>query len=163
MKKLLALICGIVLCMSMVACGNSDEKNSSVKEDSSSVTENSKAETSSGKDSSTTEISDIKTLEDFIAANNESFVTLNKQLDGTGASFEVFARDNSLVFSYKYTSDAIKNDDKTKKSLEASVKSDESSYKNLLEATRITVPSTKSVIVEYLDSKGEVISSFEFK
>ena len=171
MKKILALVCGLVMCLSMVACGSSDDKSSSKEETSSAVSSNeeSKAEEPKGdasksEDSTAGGIStDAKTLEDFIEENKSTFDALNESLKNSGISLEVLARDNSLVYSYKYTIDTIKNDETTKKSLETSMKAQESTFDNALQSVKALVPETKSVIVEYLDSKGEVIKSFEFK
>ena len=186
MKKILALVCGLVLCLSMAACGSEDDKTTSSANEgtsstvSSSAIEDSKESTneestadsqsqnggaSKAEDNSSAEElkTEVKSVEDFIKQNQSTFDALNKALENSGISLEVLARDNSLVYSYKYTIDTVKNDETTKKSLETSMKSQESTFKNALQSVKALVPSTKSVIVEYLDSKGKVISSFEYK
>lgn len=185
MKKILALVCGLVLCLSMAACGSNDDKTtssanesnstavSSVAEDSNESTAEestadsqsqnggaSKAEDDSSAENLNTE---VKTVEDFIEQNKSTFDTLNKTLENSGISLEIFARDNSLVYSYKYTMDTVKNNDATKKSLETAMKSQESTFNSAFQSVKAIVPDAKSVIVEYLDSKGELIKSFEFK
>lgn len=185
MKKILALVCGLVLCISMAACGSNDDKTtssanesnstevSSVAEDSNESTAEestadsqsqnggaSKAEDASSAENLNTE---VKTVEDFIEQNKSTFDTLTKTLEDSGISLEIFARDNSLVYSFKYTTDTIKNDEATKKSLEKSNKAQENTFKNALQSVKTLVPSTKSLIVERLDSKGEVILSYEYK
>lgn len=162
MKKILALVCGLVLCLSMAACGSKDDNSSSAKEESSStVTESSSvAEESSSVVESN---SDTVTLQDFIDQSNETFDAFKKQLEGSGMSCEILARDNSLVYSYQYTTDTIKNDDATKKTLEDTLKTQESTFKTVFDSVKQVVPEAKSVIVEYKDSKGEVITSVEFK
>lgn len=75
---------------------------------------------------------------------------------------EIFARDDSLVFSYQYKTDLI-DEKATGEMLQKSLNNYSSTYKNTYDSLKRDVPGAKSVIIEYLNKNGKVIASKEYK
>lgn len=71
-------------------------------------------------------------------------------------------RENSLVYTYKYTTD-IDDIETVKETFDQSLEAGKDSYIQSLNALKLIVPSTESIIIEYLDKDGNIITSGEFK
>ncbi len=201
MKKLMALISSVILCLTFASCSldslkggdssasesssaaessqaesseessetESSEESSAAEESAADVvtesTEDadaSQAEESVGEDGETTTIQ-LDSVQEFIDTNKTTFDSAKKQIEGTGLSMDIVARGNSLVYSYTYTSSSVKNNDELKDSLDKSLDTQGDTFKSVYESVKLVVPSAESVIVEYKDSTGELITSKEFK
>lgn len=102
------------------------------------------------------------TLEDYVAANEETFAEMKDSMAASGMDIQILARGNSLVYSYRYTSDAG-DTALLKRMLDEALDSMSSTFESTLEAIQIMVPTAESVVVEYLTQDGELITSREFK
>lgn len=98
-------------------------------------------------------------LVEFVETNRSSVTTLSNDM----LTADLLARDGSLVYSFKYTETFPEaNVELMKKSLDESLKNNEKTYTDVLDSIRLVAPKTKSVIVEYLNGDGTLISSKEY-
>ena len=171
MKKLLAVLGSLAICLSFAACGEKKDESSSKATESSSVVEASSEEIAEvvaqdsldDADSEAAATGTYDSIQAFIDDNQESFEAYLDALEGTGMTMEIVSRGNSLVYSYKYTDETIENTEEMKSALETSMGTQEETFKTVLSSIQSVVPSAESIIVEYLDNAGEIIASFEFK
>lgn len=99
------------------------------------------------------------TLEQF-AAENQAKIESKSSLYKS----ELVARDNSLVVKTTYTKTYTEAQIETmKKSISNSNTQNSSMYYGLLNEVRKDLPKTKSVIIEFYNGDGTLISSREFK
>jgi hypothetical protein len=125
MKKFLAVLICLVICLSLAACGSSN-----------------------------------RSLEDYAAAAKEE---VSESIDSIeDAKFDILARGNSLVYSYQYTVD-FGDTSALKEALDQALTSQADSFQDLLSSLKSAVPDAESIIVEYLDLNGNIITSREFK
>ncbi len=96
----------------------------------------------------------------------DSFITEIKAevetSDDTG-ELKLFARDDSLVYSYKYKVDLGVDNTLVATALESAMEKNASTYTDLLSRLKDAVKSAESVIVEFLDKDGNVIYTKEYK
>lgn len=170
MKKIwVAVMCGI-LCLSLAACnaqqagsnpggasdaasigsGEAQDKTESTPEDEPDAA-SSQAPAAGG-----------QTLEEYLEANKESFSQLTESMAESGMNIEILARGNSLVYSYQYTTD-VGDAAQVKPLLDEAMDSLGSVFESSLSSIKLVVPSTESVVVEYLTKDGDLITSKEFK
>lgn len=154
MKKLLAVLSCLAMCLSFAACGEKDE-SSAEKTESKATVESSDAQT----EVSSAAASEDMTIDEFIKENKDTFETLKDALNGTGMEMDILARGNSLVYSYKFTTDTATD----KATLDQGLETQKETFVQVLKSLQTVVPSAESVVVEYLDKDGNVISSGEFK
>lgn len=156
MKKLLALVCCLSFCMAFTACKN--DKTDSVSEKT----------TTTASQTTTTLIEQSqapdpdKTVEDYIKENKESFDVFKQSMGGTGLELDISARENSLVYSHRYTF-MINDIETVKETLEQGFESVKESYVITLDALKIAVPTAQSIILEYFDIDGNLITSCEIE
>ena len=182
MKKILAILASLTMCLSFAACGEEKKDESSAKTESSSVAEVSSEEAVEESSEKTVEESSeeedseeaeetgaevttgsYESVQAFIDGNQETFDAFKESLAGSGLSMEILARGNSLVYSYQYTDTSIQDTEEMKTALESSMESQKETFNTVLSSVQLAVPSTESVIVEYFDSEGDIIATFEFK
>ncbi len=159
MKKLLAVLSCLTICLSFAACGDKDESSAEKAESKASV-ESSSVEESKADESA--DASEGKTLQDYIDENKETFDVLKNSYKDSGMELDVLTRENSLVYTYKYTTD-IDDIETVKETFDQSLEAGKESYIQSLNALKLSVPSTESIIIEYLDKDGNIITSGEFK
>lgn len=157
MKKLLAVLSCLTICLSFAACGDKDESSAEKAESKASVESSSIVESEASADAS-----ESKTLQDYIDENKETFDVLKNSYKDSGMELDVLTRENSLVYTYKYTTD-IDDIETVKETFDQSLEAGKESYIQSLNALKLTVPSTESIIIEYLDKDGNIITSGEFK
>lgn len=102
------------------------------------------------------------TLEAYVAANEEIFAEMKDSMAASGMDIQIQARGNSLVYSYRYTSD-VGDTALLKPMLDEALEPLSSTFESTLETIQLAVPSAESLIVEYLTQDGELITSKEFK
>ena len=156
MKKLLAILSCLTICLSFAACGDKDD-SSAEKAESKAAVESSVAESEASADAS-----EGKTIQEFIDENKETFDVLKDSLKDSGMEMDILARENSLVYTYKYTID-VGDTETVKATLDQGLESQKDTFVQILDSLKLTVPTTESVIVEYLDKDGNIITSGEFK
>ena len=157
MKKLLAVLSCLTICLSFAACGDKDESSAEKAESKASVESSSVVESESSAD-----VSEGKTIQDFIDENKETFDVLKDSLKDSGMEMDILARENSLVYTYKYTTD-VGDTETVKAALDQGLESQKDTFVQVLDSLKLAVPATESVIVEYLDKDGNIITSGEFK
>lgn len=105
-----------------------------------------------------------KTVADYIKANEKTFDAAKKAVEDQGMKVDILARGNSLVYAYQFEQEMTQEQiDVLSATLKAAVEAEGDTFRSVLKSLRVAVPSAESVIVEYLDSHGGVISSTEFK
>lgn len=102
------------------------------------------------------------TIQEYVEQNAEQLDSISSSFEGTGINMDILARGNSLVYSCQYTMD-IGDTDLIKSTLDSSLDASSSTYESVLSLLKLQVPSAESVIVEYLDMDGNVITSKEYK
>ena len=146
MKKVFAAIACLAICLSMAACAG----NPAGGKDSSQPTQTQTDKGDNGLD-----------IAGYIAASQKEIDQLTASLKDSGMELKVIARGNSLVYSYQYTT--ISSSDVMKSTLDKAMESTVDTFNTVLKDLKKQVKSAESVIVEYLDKEGEVITSKEFK
>ena len=134
MKKLTALLLCLVLCLSLAAC-------------------NSRETASSG---------NTPAIEAFLESSWEQMDQLTDSFEGSGMEMDLSVQDNWLVYTCRYPLDAG-DSEIIKSTLASSTEAFSSTYEAILAALKAEVPSTESVIVEYVDKDGNELFSKEFK
>lgn len=168
MKKLLSIIACIMVvsAFALTACDSSNDDTSSVASSSAaSTSEASSGSASSEADDSSeasSSSSDGMTIQEYVEQNAEQLDSISSSFEGTGKNMDILARGNSLVYSCQYTMD-IGDTDLIKSTLDSSLDASSSTYESVLSLLKLQVPSAESVIVEYLDMDGNVITSKEYK
>ena len=172
MKKLLALIACLMLCLSLAACGNDQTSSKADDGDTAKTTESAKdedtttapdtADTTEGSTEDTTGSAGSMTMEAFIASIQSQIDEMASSMEGAGLKLNVTARGNSLVYSYQYTID-VGDTSLVKGALEQSMDGMASMFESVLSTMKLAVPDAQSIILEFLDKDGKTIVSKEFK
>ena len=159
-KRVLALMLCLVLCLALAACGNDQTTNSS----STSASDGSNAATEPAASTGTTEatVGSNQAMEAFIANIQDEIDDMTASLQESGMNLKVVARGNSLAYVYQYNTD-LGDTSLVKDALEQSLDSMASVFTSVLSSLKEAVPDAESVIVEYLDQDGNVIVSKEFQ
>lgn len=98
------------------------------------------------------------TVESFAAELRPSV----EQADDTGA-LTLQARENALVYSYKYKIDLGADTATVAAALEASLAGKEATYTDVLAQLKTKVKSAEAVVVEFLDKDGKLIYTKTFQ
>ena len=99
------------------------------------------------------------TLEELVALSQDEIKDLSESLKQMGLEVKLEARNKSMVYSYRYIGEAMLS----KEQLDANLEAAKDTFSSVLSGTKQAEPDTKSLIVEYLDKNGDVITSREFK
>ena len=144
MKKLLALLLTLVFALSLVACGapasNDDDATSSTASVVDSVNQD---------------------IVNFISTQQETIDSIEESYAGV-LGLELEARGNSLVYKYNYLSD-LGDISLVKTSLDSSLESSAETFASSLTTMQLAVPGMESLIIEYYDMNGTLITSREYK
>jgi|GEM_PF-3436992 uncharacterized 29.3 kDa protein len=102
------------------------------------------------------------TLDQYIESIQNEIDQIKTIIAAQGMDIHVFARNNSLVYSYTI---AISTDDieSIGASLEDALNAQSSTFEVLFHQLKTKIPSAESIIVEYLTKDGTIICSKEFK
>ncbi len=149
-KKLLALAMCFALLLSFVACGGSSS---------------SKGGEDDKNDTSSTASSSAPTFEGTVDEQIGAWASYKKLIDDEpkdqGRTVEIKGRDESLVYTYTYTISF--NDPATVfGNIEKSLSAQEKKFKEMHAELKASVPTVKSVIVEYYTKEGELALSKTF-
>ena len=101
-------------------------------------------------------------INSYIATIQDELDELNESMGDT-MKIDVTARDNSLVYSYQYKIDLGMDNETVAGLLDAGLEDEKATFMDVLDELQDAAPGAESVIVEYLDSTGKVITSREFK
>lgn len=160
MKRLLAVLSCMAICLSFAACGAKDDSSDEKSESKASV--ESSEVTESKDEASSADAAEGKTIQDYIDENKETFDVLKDSLKDSGMEMDIIARGNSLVYSFKY-SEEIKDIEAEKANLNNMFEVQNEVYNQTFNSLKVDIPSIESFIIEYLDKDGNVITSDEFK
>ena len=97
-------------------------------------------------------------IDTYVAAQIDA---MSETLQESGMSIDIFARGNSLVYSFQYHVD-VGDTKLVKEELEAELDSTASIYEEVLSTIEMLIPEAESVVIEHLDMDGNVIVSKEF-
>lgn len=186
MKKILTFVACLAMCLSFASCGSKDDSSaSSSKTESKVVTEASSEEESTAESTEDVESTadsaeagesaddtdsngatgastSFENIDEYIEANKETFDTLKNSLKDSGMNLDIIARDNSLVYTYTFDKD-LGDVATVKSSLDKGLESQKSTFENVCKSLKAAIPSVESVIVEYYDKNGDLITSGEYK
>ena len=109
-------------------------------------------------------LSDVKDLneqiEQAIADSAEQLDPIKQSVASMGMDLDIFAREGSLVYSYRYTTEYDKDAlAAMKTALDDGLANNESTFLLSLSQMRAAVPDIVSLVVEYLAKDGTVITS----
>lgn len=113
---------------------------------------------------SLTACSQKMTLESFVngTAMQSELDSLRATMGDT-ADISLEARDNSLVYIFRYKEDTGMDNATMAEALNTALDGMSSTFTSILNTVKTAVPDAESVIVEYQDMSGDVITSKEFK
>lgn len=150
MKKEFKLFICLILSLALIGCGKEATNNS----------KNTKSTNNSVINNKEKEKSNLSELEEFVEKNKASIESLsNDIIDAT-----IIARNDSLVYFYTYKTTYDKNAlGSMKTALEKSINGQADVFNSALKSIKLVAPDTKSVIVEYYNGDGTLITSIEFK
>ena len=154
MKKFLAIVCCLALCLSFAACSNSDTKPADDN--------NSGTNQSEGTGDNQSESNVTADLEKYIESIQSLLDSTAETLKEGGIEMKVYAENNSLVYSYQYSDSSIPGSE-LKGTLDEGLEAEKDTFTSSLKEIQDAVPGTESIIVKYLDSNGDEITSREFK
>lgn len=149
MKKITAIVLALLLCLSFAACGNTNE----VK-----VTPTPEATPTATPEPTEEPL----TLEAYIASIQSEIDELTTAMAAQGMSIEILARNNALVYSYKYQED-VADAETMRAALEQATETQATTFQALYTELKGDVPSLESVTVEYLAADGTVLYTRDFK
>jgi FlaG/FlaF family flagellin (archaellin) len=153
MKKIIAILAALAICISMTACGStkSDDTSSDAASDETSSVESVASEETA--------------LETYVNGDDfqQTIAELSVSYESQGISLLVKAEGNSLIYTCQYTGDI--DTESTKAVLEEYLASDTTmtTFSGLLTSIKLYAPDTESVVVEYTDKDGNLITSYEYK
>ncbi len=162
MKKLLVLVMSLVLLFTLVACSSGDDvgaASSMANEEASSVAQ---AESQAVAESTPqAEEAVPMTLEEYVVIINEENAQQFADLEEQGIIADVLARDNSMVFTYKFSID-VGDIDTAKTTIEADLESNASFFESSYSMMKTEISELEAVVVEYYTMDDELIISRDF-
>lgn len=103
-----------------------------------------------------------KTIDSFIKSMEGEMDALRADM-GDSIDLSLEARGNSLAYVLRFKEDTGLENGMMANALDSTLNTMTSTFTGVLEELKKEVPSAESVIVEYQDVNGEVITSKEFK
>lgn len=104
-----------------------------------------------------------KTVESYIASIQDEIDSMTDMYKNSGFDLSVTAKDNTMVYTFKYNIDIGADADTVKATLESGMAAQESTFTTILSTLKKEIPSAESILVEYLDKDGNTLYSKEFK
>lgn len=99
-------------------------------------------------------------IEQAIAESAEQLDPIKQAVASLGMEMNIFAREGSLVYSYRFTTEYDKDAlSVMKTTLDAELAKNDSTFLLSLSQMRTAVPDLVSLVVEYLNKDGTVITS----
>lgn len=147
MKKITAILLALLLCLSFAACGNTNNAEVTPTPEATATPEPTE---------------EPLTLEAYIASIQSELDELTTAMAAQGMSIEILARNNALVYSYKYQED-VADAETMRAALEQATETQATTFQALYTELKGDVPSLESVTVEYLAADGTVLYTRDFK
>ena len=162
MKKGLAFVVCLVMCLSLAACQKQSEKvNTDAPSTSATTSTTASTAAPSGTTTTSAPVSGNLSVKDFIASIQPQIDQMASSIESSGMKLSVSARGNSMVYSYQYLTD-VGDTSVIKGALDQAMDQMASTFTTILSSMKQVVPDAKSIIVEYLDMNGNVIVSKEY-
>ena len=152
MKKITAILLALLLCLSFAACGNTNKAE---------VTPTPEATPTATPEPTEEPTEEPLTLEAYIAGIQSEIDEMTAAMAAEGMSIEILARENSLVYSYKYQED-VADAETMRAALEEATEAQASVFQALYTQLKGDIPALESITVEYLAADGTVLSSSAF-
>ncbi len=102
------------------------------------------------------------TLTEYLNVYSDQFKDAYEDAETKGMNLSFEVRGNSLVFMYTYI-DTIEDVSELKNQVDATLETSKASYTALLETIRVYVSNCESLILEYYNTNGNLITSATFK
>ena len=189
MRRTMAFVCSLTLAFAMTACGGSGNgstpasdtqaaSESAVETQAPAQTDSQAGETAAENDTSaavdsqesegqsskdTTSFALYSSLEDFVNSSEmqDQIATQQESLAGSGMSVDITADGDRLV--YTFTLDDSVASTVTPESLEEGMEAQASTFESIASTLKLAVDvENPVVVVEYVDSQGNIIYSGEF-
>lgn len=155
-SKLLLLMMVLVMAFGLAACGSDDKKETTTSGSSQTQAPDNKDSKSGGKMYSS--ISEY--LND--ATVKEALSTMEKSVSGSGMNIKVTSEDDKLIYTFTY--EKLEKTDEMAKQLEEGIKAQDATFQNTANQVKQYVDvDSATVVIKYVDSKGEEIYSKEYK
>ena len=156
MKKVLVVVCILVLAMGTLAgCGSSDKdssKGSSLGSESSTGSDSSKEKSS--------EASDTALLEEYIEQSKPTIDAMMESMKDV-AELTVTAEGSNLVYTFTYKVD-VGDLELAKKQMDSAMESQRASMEAVVKALEVAGISNPGVISRYINSDGAEIATYTF-
>lgn len=171
-SKLVVLMMVLTMAFSLAACGSKDDaSNSSTTNDNATndnvtneaTTNDSSQSQSSADKSSSSSSSSYSSVEEYVNSPEiqNALSTLEKQLEGSGMNIKITADGNKMIYTYTYENQ--EKVDGLAESLEQALSAQDATFQATAEQIKEAVGvDSASVVIEYVDSKGEMIYSKEY-
>lgn len=104
-----------------------------------------------------------KTVESYLNSIQDEITQMEEQYKDMGMELSVTAKDNSLIYTYKYTIDLGDAADQVAASLEQAMETLKPTFEAILKSLKSEIPSAESVVVRYLDKDGKELYTKEYK
>ncbi len=154
MKKLLLLILALSMAFVMVSCDEEYVEDYKTEDYAQESTDDETADEEMGAEGD-------MTVSDYINENYDDMVAQIGDLSNEGMTFDVYERDNSLIYDFTFT-EALSNVDGTKVMIEDTIDSNAGIYSAIYENLISYVPSAATLSVEYYTVDNELITAREF-
>jgi len=102
------------------------------------------------------------TLTEYLNVYSDQFEDAYEDAETKGMNLSFEIRGNSLVFMYTYI-DTIEDVSELKNQVDATLETSKGSYTALLETIRVYVSNCESLILEYYNTNGNLITSATYK
>ena len=167
-SKLVVLMMVLAMAFGMVACGSKDDaSNSSTINDSATneatATDEATATESSNSSNNSSSSSSYNSVEEYVNSPTikNALSTLEKQLEGSGMNIKITADGNKMIYTYTYEN--TEKVDGMEESLEQALSAQDATFQATADQIKQAVNvDSASVVIEYVDSKGEMIYSKEY-
>lgn len=171
-SKLLALMLVLVMAFALTACGDKKDASEGSATADVTATDDATATDAAETDAAETEeptksgssSSSYSSVEEYVNSPEvqNSLSALETQLKGSGMSIKVSADGNKLIYTYKYENTEKK--DGMAESLEKALSAQDATFQATANQIKSTVKvDSASVVIEYIDSKDEMIYTKEYK
>ena len=171
-RKMLLLICAMMLAFALTACGgsgnDSDTADDTQTEDNSAAGDDTAADDDAAADDTSEDDGAVTgkyaSIQEFIESDmmQEQLATQMSSLEGSGMSMELSAEDNKLIYSFKID-DPDLSAAMDASALESSLDSQASTFESVAGVLPAAIDvENPVVVVRYLDSDGNELASREF-
>lgn len=158
-SKLLLLMMVLVMAFGLAACGSDDKKETTTSGTTTGGTSQTQAPTTGSKSSGKMYSSISDYLND--ATVKEALSTMEKSVSGSGMNIKVTSEDDKLIYTFTY--EKLEKTDEMAKQLEEGIKAQDATFQSTANQVKQYVDvDSATVVIKYVDSKGEEIYSKEY-